>query len=108
TSRSARPAPAALLTATAALVSAPAAAASVPAPPRIVAHFDSEPRLAGSGQAGCCRRCSEHGVVVHALLGDFLDDVPVLDDLAAGHAPDVGDGHAEVAGLEVQVAVGDD
>ena len=40
TSRSARPALAALLTATAALVSVPAAAASVPAPPRIVAHFD--------------------------------------------------------------------
>lgn len=31
----------------------------------------------------------------------------MLDDLAVGHAPDVGDGHAEVAGFEVEVAVGD-
>jgi len=39
-SRFARPALAALLSATAVLVSVPAATASVPAPPRIVAHFD--------------------------------------------------------------------
>ena len=31
----------------------------------------------------------------------------MLDDLPVGDAPEVRDGHAAVAGLEVQVAVGD-
>ena len=46
-------------------------------------------------------------VGVGALLGHLLDDVPVLHDLAVGQAPEVGDGQAPIAGLEMQVAMRD-
>src|SRR5215218_4727139 len=82
------------------------AAVSAPIPPPAIATS----KLSGTSPSRITSyQGSEHRVVVRRRLGDGLDHVPVLDDLApAVQAEDVGHRRAAVLRRGRDVAVGDD